>query len=189
MATDISKHLGERIRRAREQRGWTQGELAQHLGKNATTVSNYETGTRTIRVTELPELARVLQVPVAYFFETEGVLNEQLLELVEMLQTQRSLDDPLLQAFIDLLSAYLQAVSDMRADLSTIFMELDSLKGQMATAKSGVAASTLRPRLLTFMVEETSLKTLLETLIEQKYIRLNDLDSDFPKPDPDSDET
>jgi transcriptional regulator with XRE-family HTH domain len=187
MTANISKHIGERIRRAREQHGWTQGDLAQRLGKNATTVSNYENGNRTIRVTELPELARVLEVPIAYFFESEGPLAERLVELVDALQTQRTLDDHLLQELIDLLTAYLQAVSDMRADLSTVFAEIDHLKGQMAAAP-GVVTSTVRPRLLTFMVEETSLKTLLETLIEQKYIQLNDLDHDVSEPDRDSDE-
>jgi len=177
MPADISKHIGERIRRAREQRGWTQGELAQRLGKNATTVSNYENGNRTIRITELPELARVLEVPIAYFFESEEQITERLAELVDALQSQRVLDDHLLQEFIDLLTTYLQAVSEMRANLSTVFAELDQLKEQLGTAQPGVATSTVQPRLLTFTVEQTSLKTLLETLIEQKYLRLNDLDS------------
>jgi transcriptional regulator with XRE-family HTH domain len=172
MAVDISKHIGERIRRARELRGLTQSELAQALGKNPTTVSNYENGNRTIRAIELPELARILDVPITYFFESEGLLNERLAELIDSLQTQRALDEPLLRELVDLLSAYLQAVSEIQADLATALAEIDRLKDQLA-AHPGLETADATPRLLTFTVEETSLKHLVEMLIQQQYIRLD----------------
>lgn len=62
------KTLGQRIRQAREVRGWSQEELATLIGKDQTAISEYETGKRKISVTELPHLAQVLHVPVAYFF-------------------------------------------------------------------------------------------------------------------------
>ena len=173
---DIRKRIGDRMRRAREQRGWTQSELAEQLGKNATTVSNYENGNRAIRVTELPQLAQVLQVPIAYFFEESAVeLTE---EMLAALAQQRPPDDALMQELVQLLTAYLEAVTEIRSDLSTVFAELDSLKGQVTSGPTGEARSPAPRRLLTFTVEESSLKTLLEMLIEQKYIQINDSDLD-----------
>ena len=68
--------LGKRIRQARENIGLSQEDLAHEVGRDQRAISEYENGKRRILVTELPVLARILQVPVIYFFEGEGVLDD-----------------------------------------------------------------------------------------------------------------
>lgn len=63
------EQIGSRIVLLREQRGWNQGELAEALrahGLNWSqgTLSKVETGSRPIRLTEVPVLLDVLQVGV-----------------------------------------------------------------------------------------------------------------------------
>jgi repressor LexA len=60
--------MGQRIRIARENQGWSQTELAHKLGKNPSTISHYESGQKAIRSTELPKLAQILEVSVSFFF-------------------------------------------------------------------------------------------------------------------------
>jgi transcriptional regulator with XRE-family HTH domain len=65
---DIGKQIGQRIRAARELRGMTQDELGHFIGKTKTAISGYENGKRAIHLTELPELAKALDVSIGYFF-------------------------------------------------------------------------------------------------------------------------
>jgi transcriptional regulator with XRE-family HTH domain len=60
--------FGKRIREARERLEMTQEDLAEVLGKAQNAISSYENGTRAIRISELPDLAQALDVPIAYFF-------------------------------------------------------------------------------------------------------------------------
>lgn len=65
---DVTKLIGNRIRQARERLGITQEELAFRIGSKQGAISKYESGSRAIHLSELPELARALEVPVAYLF-------------------------------------------------------------------------------------------------------------------------
>jgi HTH-type transcriptional regulator / antitoxin HipB len=77
--TDLRKQIGKRIRQAREARTLTQQQLADRLGKNSSTVSNYESGVRTVKVMDLPGLGEALDVPLEYFF-TEDVAARAFLD-------------------------------------------------------------------------------------------------------------
>lgn len=91
------EEIGQRIREAREHLGMTQEELADVIGRTQDTISSYELGNRAIRITELPALARVLKVPIGYFFgrtdpdsealdlvsELQGLTSEQKRKVVE----------------------------------------------------------------------------------------------------------
>jgi transcriptional regulator with XRE-family HTH domain len=68
MEDQILQTIGLRIREARENSDLTQEELAEKIGKTQKAISGYENGSRAIRVTELPALAKALDVPIAYFF-------------------------------------------------------------------------------------------------------------------------
>lgn len=61
--------LGLRIRRARERIGMSQEAFADAIERDQKAVSEYENGKRKLPATELPTFARVLGVPVSYFFE------------------------------------------------------------------------------------------------------------------------
>ena len=63
-----SQELGLRIRRAREQQGLSQEELAAEMGLGQRAISELENGKRRLAVAEVSDLARVLDVPVLYFF-------------------------------------------------------------------------------------------------------------------------
>lgn len=64
------KHIGSKIREARENLGITQEELAMRIGKTQNAISGYENGSRGIHISELPDLASALGVPVSYFFDS-----------------------------------------------------------------------------------------------------------------------
>jgi transcriptional regulator with XRE-family HTH domain len=70
------KQLGHRIHKARERLKLSQEELAELIGKDQRSISEYENGGRRLAVTDLPRLAQALQVPVLYFFEEEGIAGE-----------------------------------------------------------------------------------------------------------------
>src|SRR5258708_10100345 len=88
---ELCKYIGLRIRRARELLGMSQEDLAKRLGKVKNAVSSYETGVRTIKVTELQTLAQALRVPISYFFEDMSLeeasrtLNPNYQRLIKML--------------------------------------------------------------------------------------------------------
>lgn len=64
--------LGQRIRRARENLGYSQDAFATMVGKDQTAISEYENGKRRMFVSDLPLFAEKLEVPMAYFFEGEA---------------------------------------------------------------------------------------------------------------------
>lgn len=83
--------LGQRIRRARERIGMSQEAFAVAVERDQKAVSEYENGKRKLPATELPTFARVLGVPVSYFFEGDfqvDDLDQLLLQEFHTLPTQ-----------------------------------------------------------------------------------------------------
>lgn len=64
--------VGERIKWARETKGWLQKELARRVHVEPQTVSNWERGVSTPDLDKIEVLARELEHPVAYFFADEA---------------------------------------------------------------------------------------------------------------------
>jgi len=69
--------IGQRIRVRRNEVGLSQEELGLKLGVSFQQIQKYEKGMNRVASGKLPELARVLQVPVNYFFETHGSKSAQ----------------------------------------------------------------------------------------------------------------
>ena len=65
----IDKHVGGQLRLRRAQIGMTQSDLGGKLGLSFQAVQKYETGENRISASRLYQLSRVLEVPMAYFFE------------------------------------------------------------------------------------------------------------------------
>jgi transcriptional regulator with XRE-family HTH domain len=86
--TDLEQ-LGQRIREARERLGMTQDDLAALLGRSQDAVSSYENGSRAIRITELPVLAKVLNVSLGYLFGNEYPESEAMDLMVELMALPR----------------------------------------------------------------------------------------------------
>jgi transcriptional regulator with XRE-family HTH domain len=65
----IDKHVGSRVRMRRIMLAMSQQKLAHGLGLTFQQVQKYEKGSNRIGAGPLQEISRILQVPVAFFFE------------------------------------------------------------------------------------------------------------------------
>ncbi len=68
-AHHVDIHVGARVRARRKALKVSQQELAGHLAITFQQVQKYERGSNRISASKLFEIAQVLQVPVAFFFE------------------------------------------------------------------------------------------------------------------------
>src|SRR6266404_7968600 len=66
---DIDRYVGARIRERRIMLGLTQQQLADLIGVTYQQAHKYERGINRVSAGRLFEIARVLSVPVSYFFE------------------------------------------------------------------------------------------------------------------------
>src|SRR5690349_12058620 len=65
----IDVHVGSRVRTRRMLLGMSQDKLGEAIGLTFQQVQKYERGANRIGASRLYELSRVLDVPVAYFYE------------------------------------------------------------------------------------------------------------------------
>ena len=63
------KHVGSRVRMRRIMLDMSQTDLGNGIGLTFQQVQKYEKGTNRIGADRLQQIARILQVPVAFFFE------------------------------------------------------------------------------------------------------------------------
>lgn len=64
MSSDFLEQFGRAVRRLREERSLTQGELAKQIGLSRTSVTNLESGRQNPPLSLLPELSSALGVDV-----------------------------------------------------------------------------------------------------------------------------
>lgn len=69
----MQKIISERILKARKERKLTQKELARLVGKQATNISDIETGRVQVSAVDLYAIAQALGKPIEYFY---GVISE-----------------------------------------------------------------------------------------------------------------
>jgi transcriptional regulator with XRE-family HTH domain len=65
----VDLHVGKRLALRRTIAGLTQDKLAQAIGVTFQQIQKYERGANRVSASRLYGIARVLQVPVGYFFE------------------------------------------------------------------------------------------------------------------------
>ncbi|MBI5670655.1 MAG: helix-turn-helix transcriptional regulator [Chloroflexi bacterium] len=104
-----SKQFGARIRQARERLGMTQEELAERSDKDQRAISEYENGKRRLSAIDLPVLAKVLNVPMMYFFEGEATRHDFDLALLE--EFNRLPTTEAKQSAIELLRVFSDAIA------------------------------------------------------------------------------
>ena len=68
-ASAIDRHVGARIRERRIMLGLSQQQMADMIGVTYQQAHKYERGINRVSAGRLFEIARVLSVPVSYFFE------------------------------------------------------------------------------------------------------------------------
>ncbi|MFB5250890.1 MULTISPECIES: helix-turn-helix transcriptional regulator [Bacillus cereus group] len=64
----MTKHYGERIRELRQQKGWTQAQLAEKLGKGVSTVRMWELGKNEPDRQTLINMSRLFDCSIDYIF-------------------------------------------------------------------------------------------------------------------------
>lgn len=75
-ANPIDVHVGSRVRLRRMLLGMSQEKLGEHLGLTFQQIQKYEKGINRIGASRLFDLAKVLGVPVQYFYEELPVAGD-----------------------------------------------------------------------------------------------------------------
>src|SRR3954467_340852 len=68
----VDVHVGARIRLRRTLLGLSQSTLAEQLGLTFQQVQKYERGSNRVSSSRLFDLCRILNVPIAYFYDEMG---------------------------------------------------------------------------------------------------------------------
>lgn len=68
---ELLRALGERVARARTERGWTQERLAEAIGIEPVTLSRWETGDRALSISALAAIADKLGVGLGDLLDVE----------------------------------------------------------------------------------------------------------------------
>lgn len=95
-----NKTLGERIKEARDARGWKQKDLAAKVNVEPMTVSRWERGVNQPDMDTLRVVAQVTQMPLAFFVEERQVIastEERLSRLETQLAAVTRLVETVLQ--------------------------------------------------------------------------------------------
>ncbi|MCK4712057.1 MAG: helix-turn-helix transcriptional regulator [Marinosulfonomonas sp.] len=69
MPHPVDIHVGKRIKEIRTVRGFTQSNVAEHLGISFQQLQKYETGANRVSASRMFELSKLLQVSPSFFFE------------------------------------------------------------------------------------------------------------------------
>ena len=69
MAEDIRVRFGRRLRKLRLKQGWTQAQLAKHLGLDRSYLGDVERGKRNISAVKLEVIARGFGISLAKLFD------------------------------------------------------------------------------------------------------------------------
>lgn len=71
----IDVHVGQRVRLRRTLLGLSQNQLGKAVGLTFQQIQKYESGMNRISASRLFDFARLLRVPIAYFFEDAGAAS------------------------------------------------------------------------------------------------------------------
>lgn len=74
---DIRKNFGKRIIALRQDRGWTQEELASISGISTRSISNIENGVFSVTLDTIDKLARSYSVSISALFDFERGMQRQ----------------------------------------------------------------------------------------------------------------
>lgn len=89
--------IGEKIKKLRKERGWTQGELAEKVGMKAQNISRYEKNKAAPREATLAIFADVFELPTSEFTSLAATLDipnldPEIAELMRLIPTLEEKD-------------------------------------------------------------------------------------------------
>jgi transcriptional regulator with XRE-family HTH domain len=125
-ATDV--FVGQRVRMARLMANMSQEKLAAPLGLTFQQVQKYEKGSNRIGASRMQQIAHILQKPVAWFFDQEGVARDETGALHKMLTTPGGVK--LAEAFVAI------ADNDRRHTVIDVACALATAERDIATAEA-----------------------------------------------------
>jgi transcriptional regulator with XRE-family HTH domain len=110
---DTARSVAEAIKTGRQQLGWSQTDLAEHVGRTQTAVSYWEAGKRTPGIDDLLDLSEALQKDISFFLPSGG--ERPIRAILRATATQLDLSelDSALQGFLD-------KVEDLTLPMKTI---------------------------------------------------------------------
>lgn len=86
MGTELDKQIGSRLRKLRNDAGYTQAELAELVGCETSTIGHCEVGKDRISLTLLSKIADVLEIELYKFFiSREPDTDEKTIESINKL--------------------------------------------------------------------------------------------------------
>lgn len=77
IVSDTKKEVGERLRYARERRGFKQNRVAKFLGVHNSTLAKYESGEREADIETLKKMAEHYEVSLDWIMGRERIINDQ----------------------------------------------------------------------------------------------------------------
>jgi transcriptional regulator with XRE-family HTH domain len=87
----VDVHVGARVRSRRMAVGLTQDTLAKAVGITFQQIQKYEKGANRVGASRLQAIARILEMPVSYFFaDASGQLSAKLLEAQNMAAARKA---------------------------------------------------------------------------------------------------
>ncbi len=86
---NIAKYAGQKIKYFREQKRWTQTDLAKKVGIGKTAVANYESGLRSPKQDILFDLAKVFDISINEFFPETVVKENNITSIYSKLELPR----------------------------------------------------------------------------------------------------
>jgi transcriptional regulator with XRE-family HTH domain len=122
----IDQHVGRQLRLRRAQSGMTQTELGAKVGLSFQAVQQYETGENRISASRLYQLARILDVPLALFFDglDETARADEVADASDLTRKQASMvlgaycgiKDPRLRSAWLLIMSRIAGASEVESD-------------------------------------------------------------------------
>lgn len=133
-ADPIDAHVAQRLRLRRELTGYTQDKLGQAVGVSFQMIQKYENGNSRVGASRLLKIAKVLGVPVAWFFE-DFSLSAEASPALGLAQPKAQLDENLLQKreTLELLKAYYALPETMRKHILTMVQGMQTQEVSQAS--------------------------------------------------------
>ncbi len=120
MSHPVDVHVGKKIKQVRRMRRLSQTDVANQLNLSFQQIQKYEIGSNRVSASRLYELAKVLSVPISYFFdgldsvdsENDDVVGKKVLNAISNVQ-----DEQIMSRIV----ALVESVSNMNSEQQAIY--------------------------------------------------------------------